>query len=192
MLPGLLRRRHRSLHWSRKELTAEGVSRAFKQTGERILHPPLFILQMNKWQKAPCYGFSAHYSPLVVRAAARSVTKQGKGCACSKGHPFTSSVPAATLKRDKENEVLFFPANTCLSSLSCLCSELSECGGRISLALPWAVAQLNHSRRQRVLAQPPQLVCVSAGKNRIVESGSLEKTSRIITKRQGPGEEGSR
>lgn len=136
--------------------------------------------------------FSAHYSPLVVRAAARSVTEQGKGCARSKGHPFTSSLPAATCKGDKENEVLFFPVNTCLSSLSCLCSEPSECGGRISLAPPGAVAQLNHSRRQRVLAQPPQLLCASLrGKNRIVGSGCWEKTSRILTNRQGPGEEGS-
>lgn len=70
-------------------------------------------------------------------------------------------------------------------------SEPSECGGRISLAPPGAVAQLNHSRRQRVPAQPPQLLPVPLrGKNRIVGSGELGKDLED-PQRQGPGEEGS-
>jgi len=29
----------------------ERARRAFKPTGERLLHPPAFLLQKNKWQK---------------------------------------------------------------------------------------------------------------------------------------------
>lgn len=102
---------------SRKELTAEGVSRAFKwdenssSSSSHSSNEQMAAISM--------LCFPAHYSRWLSGLSSLG-SRAGKGCARSKGHPFTPSVPAATSRGDKENEVLFFPVNTCLSSLSCL------------------------------------------------------------------------